>query len=65
MEHSEEVVHTHTLDYYMAIKKDETIPNTTTWTDLECILLSKISQLRKKITYFTHMWSENMTKNNK
>ena len=36
--------HTHTPEYYSAIKKNEILPFTTTWIDLEVIMLSEISQ---------------------
>ena len=34
----------YTMDYYSAIKKNETVPFATTWIDLEIIILSEISQ---------------------
>ena len=37
-----------TMEYYSAIKKNETLPFITTWMDLEDIMLSKISQTKKK-----------------
>ena len=36
------------MEYYSAIKKNETLPFITTWMDLEDIMLSKISQTKKK-----------------
>ena len=36
--------HTHTLEYYSAIKKSEILPFEATWMDLEGIILSEISQ---------------------
>ena len=37
--------HTHTMEYYSAIKKkNETMPFAATWMDLEIIILSEISQ---------------------
>ena len=39
--------HTHTHEYYSAIKKMEILPLVTTWMNLECIMLSEISQPRK------------------
>ena len=38
---------TYTTDYYSVIKKDEITPFTTTWMDLEIIILSEISQTEK------------------
>ena len=35
--------HTHTQEYNAAIKRDESLPFMTTWTDLKSIMLSKIS----------------------
>jgi len=36
--------HTHTQEYYAAIKKFEILPFATTWMELEGIMLSEISQ---------------------
>ena len=36
--------HTHTPDYYSALRKDEILLFTSTWMELECIMLSEISQ---------------------
>ena len=35
------------MEYYLAIKKNEILPFATTWMDLECIMLSEISQTEK------------------
>ena len=43
----EDVVHTHTMEYYSAIKKSEIMPFATTWMDLEIIILSEVSQTEK------------------
>ena len=40
-------IHTHTMDYYSAIKKNEIILFAATWMDLEIIILSEISQTEK------------------
>ena len=37
----------HTMEYYSAIRKDEYIPFTSMWIELEGIMLSKISQSEK------------------
>uniref|UniRef100_A0A8C4KZG8 DUF1725 domain-containing protein n=1 Tax=Equus asinus TaxID=9793 RepID=A0A8C4KZG8_EQUAS len=37
----------HTMEYYSAMKKNKTVPFTTTWMDLEGITLSEISQIEK------------------
>ena len=38
---------THTLGYYSAIKKNETVPFAATWMDLEIIILNEASQTEK------------------
>ena len=35
------------MEYYSAIKKDEIMPFTATWMDLEIIILSEVSQMKK------------------
>ena len=37
----------HTMEYYTAIKKDEIMPFTATWMDLEIIILREIGQTEK------------------
>ena len=39
--------HTHTEEYYSAIKKNEILPFATIWMDLEGVVLSEISQTDK------------------
>ena len=39
--------HTHTPEYYSAIKKNEILPFVTAWMDLEGIMLSELSQTEK------------------
>ena len=36
-------------EYYSAIKKNEILPFATTWTDLEIIILSEVSQTKTNI----------------
>ena len=36
------------MEYYLAIKKNEIMPFTATWMDLEIIILSKISQIEEE-----------------
>ena len=43
----EDVVHIYTMEYYSAIKKNEIMPFTATWMDLEIIILSEVSQTEK------------------
>ena len=45
------------MECYSAIEKNETLPFTMTWMELEGIMLSEISQ-RKQIPYdFTQIWN--------
>ena len=37
----------YTIEYYLFIKKNETMPFATTWVDLEIIILSEVSQTVK------------------
>jgi len=37
----------YTMEYYSVIKKNEILPFATTWMELECIMLNKISQSEK------------------
>ena len=39
----------YTMEYYLAIKKNEMLPFATTWMELEGIILSEISQRKTKI----------------
>ena len=43
----EDVVHIYITEYYSAIKKNEIMPFTATWMDLEITLLSEVSQTEK------------------
>ena len=46
----------YTTEYYSAIKKNEILPFTTTWTELESIMLSEVRE--RQIPHdFTHMWN--------
>ena len=50
--------HTHTIEYYSAIKKNEIMPFEATWMDLEIIILSEVSQTKTNIWYdITYMWN--------
>ena len=51
------------MEYYSAIKKNEIMPFTATWMDLEIIILSEVSQTEKdKLLYeIAYMW--NLKKN--
>ena len=43
-----DVVCIYTIEYYLAIKKNEIMPFAATWLDLEIIILSKVSQKEKE-----------------
>ena len=46
----EEVVHVYTVEYNSAIKKkNEILPTTTTWMDLESIVLSEVRQRKTNL----------------
>ena len=46
----------YTIEFYSAIRKDETLPLATAWMDLESIMLSKISHRKGQEPYdFAHM----------
>ena len=40
-------IHTYTMEYYSAIKKNEVMPFIATWMNLEITTLSKVSQTEK------------------
>ena len=42
-----EMVHIFTAEYYSAMKKNEIMPFAATWTQLEIIIISKVSQREK------------------
>ena len=44
----EDVPYTHTMDYHLLIKKNEILPFSVTWIDLEGIMLIEISQAMTK-----------------
>ena len=39
----------YTVEYYLAMRKDEILPLATTWMELECIMLSEVSQRKTNI----------------
>ena len=41
--------HTHTMEYYSAIKKNELVPFAATWMDTKLIILSKVTQRKTNI----------------
>ena len=44
----EAVVYIYATEYYAAIKRNEILPFATTWMELECIMLSEVSQVEKE-----------------
>ena len=44
--------HTHTMEYELVMKKNESLPLATTWTELEGIMLSEINQRKTNIIRF-------------
>ena len=53
-----------TMGYYSALKKNEILPFTVTWMDLEGIMLSEINQTEGQILYdITYMWNLKNTTN--
>ena len=53
-------IYIYTMEYYSAIKKNEILPFTTTWMNLEGTILSEISQRERQILYdITFLWNLN------
>ena len=47
----------YTVEYYLAMRKDEILPFATVWMELEGIMQSEINQPEEYIYVFTHMWN--------
>ena len=45
------------MEYYSAIKKNKILPFAATWTDLEIIILSEVSQAEKGKYYIIYIWN--------
>ena len=45
------------MEYYSAIKKNEMMPFSATWMDLEIILLNEVSQRMTSVCEITCMWN--------
>ena len=45
----------YTMEYYLAIKKNEIMPFAATWMNLEIIILSEVSQTEKDKYHITYM----------
>jgi len=49
--------YTYTVEYYLAIKKNEIMPSAATWMDLETVILSEGIQIEKDKYYIIrHLW---------
>ena len=46
----------YTMKYYSATRKNEIMPFSTTWMDLEIITLSEVSRKEKEKYDITHIW---------
>ena len=46
-ERMKEMWYIHTMEYYCTIKRNEIVPFAETWTDLEIVIQSKVSQKEK------------------
>ena len=54
-EWTKKIWYIYTMEYYSAIKKNETLPFAATWMDLESIMLSEISQIEKDKYHMTSL----------
>ena len=50
----------HTMEYYLAIKKNENLSIPTTWMDVDGIMLSEISQTEKDKYYMLSLTCRNL-----
>ena len=49
---------TYTMEYYLAMRKNEVMPFAATWMELESIMLNEVSQPKKdRYHVFTPMWN--------
>ena len=46
----------HTMKYYSSIKNNEIVPSSSTWIDLEIIILMKLDSERQISYSTTYMW---------
>ena len=51
----EDMVYIYTVEYYLAIKKNEIMSFAATWMDLEIIILSEVSQRKTNIIWYDLM----------
>ena len=57
----QDVVHIYTMEYYLAIKKNEITPFAATWVDLKIDILSEV-RYRKKIIIWYPLYAESKKK---
>ena len=54
----EDVVYIYTMEYYLAITKNEIMSFEATWMDLDIVILSEVSQTERQISYnIAYMWN--------
>ena len=51
----DDVVHIHTMEYYVAIKKNENNAMCRTWIDLEIVILCEVSHTQKDKYHMTSL----------
>ena len=51
------MLYVYVMEYYSAIKKNESLSFATKWMELESIILSEIGQRKTNTIGFTHMWN--------
>ena len=49
------MLYIYTVEYYLAMKTNDTMPFATTWTDREIVMLSEVSQTEKEICHITSL----------
>ena len=52
--------HIHTVEYYSAIKKKETMPYAATWMELETLILGEVIRKRRTNTIWCHLYVESL-----
>ena len=63
--HTQIYTHTHRVEYYSAIKKNEIMPFTAPQMDLEFIILGGVSQTEKENYHdIIYMWNQKNNTNN-
>ena len=50
-------IHTHAVEYYLAIKTNKIMPFAATWMDLGIIMLTELSQAKQISFDITYMWN--------